>query len=131
MNARQLQAWTEWLKRHPSKRLGAAVALTAAAFCAAAAPHVAVAADNDNDVKSTLTTAGARIHDAEITTKAKAALLGKDNLSSGDIHVRTRHGNVVLTGSVPDLQQRTLAVNTVKQVEGVQDIHDQLTIRPK
>ncbi|KVS41897.1 BON domain-containing protein [Burkholderia ubonensis] len=129
MNARQLQTWTEWLKRHPAKRLGAAVAITTAAFCAAAAPHVAAAADND--ASSALSTAGARIRDAAITTKAKAALVGTDNLSSGDIHVKTRHGNVVLTGSVPDLQQRTLAVNTVKQVEGVKDVHDQLTIRPK
>ncbi|WP_029226657.1 BON domain-containing protein [Burkholderia ubonensis] len=128
MNARQLQIWTEWLKRHPAKRLGAAVAITTAAFCAAA-PHVAAAADND--ASSALSTAGARIRDAAITTKAKAALVGTDNLSSGDIHVKTRRGNVVLTGSVPDLQQRKLAVDTVKHVEGVQEVHDQLTIRPK
>ncbi|RQS14076.1 BON domain-containing protein [Burkholderia sp. Bp8991] len=56
---------------------------------------------------------------------------GKDNVSSGDIHVKTRHGDVVLTGSVPDLQQRMLAVNTVKQVDGVQHAHDRLTIRPR
>ncbi|WP_322025138.1 BON domain-containing protein [Burkholderia sp. BCC1977] len=129
MKARQLKAWTDWLKHHPAKRLGTTVAITAAAFCAAAAPHVAAA--GDNDASSALTTASTTIRDVAITTKAKAALVGKDNLSSGDIHVNTRHGDVVLTGSVPDLQQRTLAVNTVKQVEGVQEVHDQLTIRPK
>ncbi|WP_415859334.1 BON domain-containing protein [Burkholderia sp. BCC1981] len=57
--------------------------------------------------------------------------MGKDNVSSGDIHVKTRHGDLVLMGSVPDLQQRMLTVNTVKQVDGVQHAHDQLTIRPR
>ncbi|POM15112.1 Osmotically-inducible protein Y [Burkholderia cepacia] len=61
----------------------------------------------------------------------KAELVGTSGLSSGDIHVKTRHGIVMLTGSVPDEQQRTQAVGVVKQVDGVQDVHDQLTIRAK
>lgn len=129
MNARQLQAWAEWLKRHPAKRLGAAAAIAAAAFCASAAPGV-MAAGDDSD-STTHTTTGTKIHDATITTKSKAALIGTNDLSSGDIHVKTRRGTVTLTGSVPDEQQRTLAVNTVKQVEGVHSVHDQLTLRAK
>ncbi|MGZ2749501.1 BON domain-containing protein [Burkholderia stagnalis] len=130
MNARQLQAWADWLKRHPAKRLGAATAIAAAAFCAAAAaPNVMAAGDDSGS--SSQTSIGKKIHDATITTKAKAALIGTNDLSSGDIHVKTRRGSVTLTGSVPDAQQRTLAVSTVKQVDGVQAVHDQLTLRAK
>ncbi|RQS58414.1 BON domain-containing protein [Burkholderia sp. Bp8963] len=134
MNARQLQAWSAWLKRHPAKRLGMTVTITAAAFCAAASPSVMAAGDDgsaSSSMSSLAKTAGTKIRDATITTKAKAALVGTNDLKSGDIHVKTRNGNVVLTGSVPDLHQRTLAVNTVKQVEGVQEVRDQLTIRAR
>ncbi|KVM74890.1 transporter [Burkholderia stagnalis] len=129
MNARQLQAWKEWLKRHPAKRLGATAAIAAAAFCAGAAPGVMAAGDDSGS--TTHTSTGTKIHDATITTKAKAALIGTKDLSSGDIHVKTRGGVVTLTGSVPDEQQRTLAVDAVKQLEGVHSVRDQLTLRAK
>jgi hyperosmotically inducible protein len=129
MNARQLQAWSQWLKRHPAKRFGATVTVAAAAFCVAAAPD-AIAQSGDS-ASSTQRTTGTKISDATITTKVKASLLGTDGLSSGDIHVKTRRGSVVLTGSVPDEDQRTLAVDTVQQIDGVRHVRDQLTIRPK
>ncbi|CAN0626611.1 hyperosmotically inducible periplasmic protein [Burkholderia multivorans] len=131
MNTRQFRVWSEWLKRSPTRRGGltAALAVAVAAFCGATASVAAAVGDESGSLS--LSTATTKIHDAEVTTKVKAALLGTDNLSSGNIHVKTRDGDVVLTGSVPDGQQRTLAVNTTKQIEGVQHVRDQLTIQPK
>nr|WP_231756002.1 MULTISPECIES: BON domain-containing protein [unclassified Burkholderia] len=61
----------------------------------------------------------------------KAVLLATNDLSSGDIHVTTRRGAVQLAGTVPDERQRTLAVDVTKQVDGVKNVRDRLTVRPK
>ncbi|UEP32483.1 MULTISPECIES: BON domain-containing protein [unclassified Burkholderia] len=130
-----LQARAPRLRRHPATRLGMAVAIAAAAACTAVAPNVFAAGDDgassSSMSSSTHTSTGAKIRDATITTKAKAELVGTSGLSAGDIHVKTRRGVVMLTGSVPDEQQRTQAVSVVRRIEGVQDVRDQLTIRPK
>ncbi|WP_322085332.1 BON domain-containing protein [Burkholderia sp. BCC1999] len=128
-----LQARSLKIRHHRAKRVGMAIAIVAAAACATIAPNAFAAGDDSAASSSTLShsTTGRKIRDATITTKAKAELVGTSGLSSGDIHVKTRHGIVMLTGSVPDEQQRTQAVGVVKQVDGVQDVHDQLTIRAK
>ncbi|HDR9759921.1 TPA: BON domain-containing protein [Burkholderia cepacia] len=128
-----LQARSLRIRRHRAKRVGMAIAIVAAAACASIAPNVFAAGDDSAASSSTSShsTTGRTIRDATITTKVKAELVGTSGLSSGDIHVKTRHGIVMLTGSVPDEQQRTQAVGVVKQVDGVQDVHDQLTIRAK
>ncbi|MBR8132272.1 BON domain-containing protein [Burkholderia ambifaria] len=129
-----LQARAPRFHRRPATRLGMAVAIAAAVACTAVAPNVFAAGDDgasSSMSSSTHTSTGAKIRDATITTKAKAELVGTSGLSAGDIHVKTRRGIVMLTGSVPDEQQRTQAVSVVRQIEGVQDVRDQLTIRPK
>lgn len=128
-----LQARSLRIRRHRAKRVGMAIAIVAAAACASIAPNVFAAGDDSAASSSTSShsTTGRTIRDATITTKVKAELVGTSGLSSGDIHVKTRHGTVTLTGSVPDEQQRTQAVSVVKQVDGVQGVRDQLTIRPK
>ncbi|WP_269509010.1 BON domain-containing protein [Burkholderia sp. IMCC1007] len=111
-----------------------ALAIAAVAACTAAAPNVFAAGDDDAASSSSSmshSSTGTKIHDATITTKAKAELVGTSGLSAGDIHVKTRRGIVTLTGSVPDDQQRAQAVSVVKQIDGVQDVRNQLTIRPK
>ncbi|QFS41742.1 BON domain-containing protein [Burkholderia cepacia] len=128
-----LQARSLRIRRHRAQRVGMAIAIVLAAACASIAPNVFAAGDDSAASSSTSShsTTGRKIRDATITTKVKAELVGTSGLSSGDIHVKTRHGIVMLTGSVPDEQQRTQAVGVVKQVDGVQDVHDQLTIRAK
>ncbi|WP_174907611.1 BON domain-containing protein [Burkholderia diffusa] len=130
-----LQARAPRFRRRAAKRLGMAVAIAAATACIAVAPNVFAAGDDgtasSSMSSSTHSSTGTKIRDATITTKAKAELVGTSGLSAGDIHVKTRHGIVMLTGSVPDEQQRTQAVSVVKQVDGVQDVRNQLTIRPK
>ncbi|WP_412529694.1 BON domain-containing protein [Burkholderia lata] len=132
MKAFPLQARSLRFRRRNALRTGMAIAIAATTACAVIAP-VAVAAGDDSaaSTSSSHSSTGAKIRDATITTKAKAELVGTNGLSSGDIHVKTRRGIVTLTGSVPDEQQRTQAVSVVKQVDGVQDVRDQLTIRAK
>ncbi|THJ52093.1 BON domain-containing protein [Burkholderia sp. LS-044] len=138
MKVFQLQARSLHIRRHRAKRVGMAIAIVAASACVTAVPDVFAAGDDSaasstssTSSTSSHSTAGRKIRDATITTKVKAELVGTSGLSSGDIHVKTRHGIVMLTGSVPDEQQRTQAVGVVKQVDGVQDVRDQLTIRAK
>ncbi|MGN7981866.1 BON domain-containing protein [Burkholderia sp. 22313] len=133
-----LQARAPRFRHHRAPRLGMAIAIAAAAACTVVAPNVFAAGDDGTasssssmSLSSTHSSTGTKIRDATITTKAKAELVGTSGLSAGDIHVKTRHGIVMLTGSVPDEQQRTQAVGVVRQIDGVQDVRDQLTIRPK
>lgn len=100
-----LQARSARLRRLPARRIGMAVAIAAAAACAVVAPNAFGAGDDSaassSSSSSSHSTTGAKIRDATITTKAKAELVGTSGLSAGDIHVKTRHGVVTLTGSVP------------------------------
>ncbi|MDN7998396.1 BON domain-containing protein [Burkholderia multivorans] len=136
MKLNSLQARSPRLRGRRTRRIGLAIAV-AAATCALAAPNVYAAGDDSasssssSSSSSSHSSTGTKIRDATITTKAKAELVGTSGLKSGDIHVKTRHGVVMLTGSVPDEQQRTMAVDAVKKVDGVQSVRDQLTIRPK
>ncbi|MDN7653795.1 BON domain-containing protein [Burkholderia multivorans] len=134
MKHNSLQARSPRLRGRRTRRIGLAIAV-AAATCALAAPNVYAAGDDSASASSASSSShsstGTKIRDATITTKAKAELVGTSGLTSGDIHVKTRHGVVMLTGSVPDEQQRTMAVDAVKKVDGVQSVRDQLTIRPK
>ncbi|MBJ9966049.1 BON domain-containing protein [Burkholderia seminalis] len=133
MKSFPLQARSPRNRRRHAMRAGMAVAIAAAAACAVIAPNAIAAGDDTaaSSSQSSHSSTGTKIRDATITTKAKAELVGTSGLSAGDIHVKTRHGTVTLTGSVPDEQQRTQAVSVVKQVDGVQGVRDQLTIRPK
>ncbi|NTZ08662.1 BON domain-containing protein [Burkholderia metallica] len=133
MKVFQLQARSPRIRRQRALRTGMAVALAAASACVVVAPNAVAAGDDaaSSSTSSSHSSTGTKIRDATITTKAKAELVGTSGLSAGDIHVKTRHGTVTLTGSVPDEQQRTQAVGVVKQVDGVHSVRDQLTIRPK
>ncbi|AQQ31144.1 BON domain-containing protein [Burkholderia cenocepacia] len=134
MKVSPLQGRSPRIRRQRALRTGMAVAIAAAAACMVVAPNAVAAGDDataSSSTSSSHSSTGTKIRDATITTKAKAELVGTSGLSAGDIHVKTRHGTVTLTGSVPDEQQRTQAVSVVKQVDGVQDVRDQLTIRPK
>ncbi|MCA7884980.1 BON domain-containing protein [Burkholderia contaminans] len=134
MKAFPLQARSRRFRRRNAMRAGMAIAIAATTACAVIAPNAFAAGDDSaasTTSSSSHSTTGTKIRDATITTKAKAELVGTNGLSSGDIHVKTRRGIVTLTGSVPEEAQRTQAVSVVKQVDGVQDVRDQLTIRAK
>ncbi|CAB3756181.1 transporter [Burkholderia puraquae] len=134
MKAFPLQARSLRFRRRMATRTGMAIAIAATTACAAIVPNAFAAGDDSAasmSASASHSATGMKIRDATITTKAKAELVGANGLSSGDIHVKTRHGIVTLTGSVPEEQQRTQAVSVVKQIDGVRDVRDQLTIRAK
>ncbi|HDR9011642.1 TPA: BON domain-containing protein [Burkholderia vietnamiensis] len=129
-----LQASAPRARRRAGTRLGMAIAVAAAAACTVVAPGAFAAGDDaasSSASSSSHSSTGTKIHDATITTKAKAELVGTSGLSAGDIHVKTRRGVVMLTGSVPDEQQRGQAADVVRKIDGVRDVRNQLTIRPK
>ncbi|QBC31752.1 hypothetical protein DRB87_10760 [Pandoraea sp. XY-2] len=74
---------------------------------------------------------GRKIDDSALTAKVKAELLAKKDVPSTKVHVTTRHGVVHLTGSVPQSAQKTLIVDTVKGVEGVVDVKDDIKVMGK
>ncbi|HDR9040627.1 TPA: BON domain-containing protein [Burkholderia vietnamiensis] len=129
-----LQASAPRARRRAGTRLGMAIAVAAAAACTVVAPSAFAAGDDaasSSASSSSHSSTGTKIHDATITTKAKAELVGTSGLSAGDIHVKTRRGVVMLTGSVPDEQRRGQAADVVRKIDGVRDVRNQLTIRPK
>lgn len=71
---------------------------------------------------------GQHVDDGTITTKAKADLLGAQNVKSTHIHVKTRKGVVWLTGSVPSADDKSAAEEVVKNVSGVKSVRNHLKI---
>lgn len=68
------------------------------------------------------------VTDGALTTKIKTKLLAAKDLKSTGIHVKTKDRVVNLTGSVPTSEQKQLAVDTVKSVEGVDSVNDNLKV---
>lgn len=68
------------------------------------------------------------VTDGALTTKVKSKLLATKDLKSTGIHVKTKDRVVNLTGSVPSKEQRQLALDTVRSVEGVTNVNDELKV---
>lgn len=73
-------------------------------------------------------TLGQHVDDAAITTKVKADLLASDSVKSEHIHVKTRNGVVLLTGSVPSALDRDSATQVVQNVSGVTSVRNKLKV---
>ena len=74
------------------------------------------------------TSIGTKVDDTAITTKVKAELLGAKNVKSTHIHVKTRAGVVMLTGTVPSAEDKSGAEDVVSKVEGVDSVKNHLKI---
>ena len=68
--------------------------------------------------------------DAEITTRAKAELLGEPGLKSLHISVDTVKGVVTLTGTVDSKANSDKAKARVMAISGVRDVNNQLVVKP-
>lgn len=68
------------------------------------------------------------VTDSALTTKIKTKLLAAKDLKSTGIHVKTKDRVVNLTGSVPSQDQRQLALDTVRSVEGVDSVNNNLKV---
>jgi osmotically-inducible protein OsmY len=71
---------------------------------------------------------GQHIGDGAITAKAKAELIGAKDVHASRVHVKTRHGVVWLTGSVPRQADKQRAQEIVQGISGVQSVHNRLKV---
>ncbi|PLP96610.1 BON domain-containing protein [Cupriavidus pauculus] len=85
-------------------------------------------ATTDSRTDASADNAKQAVTDSALTTKIKTKLLTAKDLKSTGIHVKTKDRVVNLTGSVPSSEQKQLAVDTVKSVEGVDSVSDNLKV---
>jgi hyperosmotically inducible periplasmic protein len=71
---------------------------------------------------------GERISDGTITAKAKAQLIGAKDVKASQVHVKTRHGVVSLTGKVASTAEKQRAQEIVEGVSGVRSVSNRLKI---
>lgn len=73
-------------------------------------------------------TMGERLDDGTITTKVKARLMTAKDVKSAHIHVRTRHGIVWLSGTVPTVDDKAEAADVAQTVAGVTGVRNYLEV---
>jgi len=74
---------------------------------------------------------GEFITDGWITTRVKSKFVGEDLLKDSDINVDVRDHVVTLSGTVLSAAGRARAIAQAKEVEGVHQVVDKMTIGPK
>jgi len=81
--------------------------------------------------KEGLSKTGEVITDSWITTRVHSKFVGEDLLKDSDINVDSKDHVVTLRGTVMSAAARARAVAQAKEVEGVHQVIDRLTIGPK
>jgi hyperosmotically inducible protein len=110
----------------PRKALFAVQIVSLGALIALAGASPPLYADTaDESGRST----GVVVDDSVITTKVKSALIADDDVKAFDISVKTREGNVMLSGFVDDASQAQRAVEIARNVGGVKDVSNQITVK--
>lgn len=95
-------------------RLAAATALITIAGCAA----------GPNEIST-----GEYLDDSVVTTRAKAALVGTEGVSSVRINVETFRGVVQLSGFSTSQSEVDKAVSAVRKVPGVKAVRNDIRLR--
>ena len=72
---------------------------------------------------------GNYVSDSALTAKVKAALLRERGLKSLDVNVETYRGRVLLSGWVDNEDQRKIALNVARHVDGVAEVRDGINVR--
>jgi len=85
--------------------------------------------DNKLVLKEGARTIGNKIDDGVVTARVKTALLGDAAIKSLDVAVMTSKGDVQLSGFVDDEPQIARATEVTKQVQGVQKVTNQMSIK--
>ncbi len=99
--------------------LGVSVVLTPVAFAA-----------GDGTQQSMGKSVGDFASDTAVTAKVKAAFVKEKELSAMDISVETTRGVTTLSGKVDAQAQVDLAERVARDVEGVLDVHNNITVEP-
>jgi hyperosmotically inducible protein len=97
----------------------------------AAPDTIFVAANTAADVpeNSSDRSVGIVVDDSVITAKVKSALIADDDVKAFDISVKTRQGEVVLSGFVDSQSQVDRAVDIASSVGGVKTVSNRLTVK--
>ncbi len=75
-------------------------------------------------------TVGAYIDDAGITTTVKSRLLEDKRVAGTSISVETLNGTVMLSGFAKNTEEKNVAENIARQVNGVRSVKNEIAIRP-
>lgn len=75
------------------------------------------------------TTIGTEVDDSVITTKVRTALTSNADVKSLDIKVKTRKGEVMLSGFADNQAQIDLIITVAKGIEGVKALDNQLSLK--
>jgi osmotically-inducible protein OsmY len=105
-------------------------ALVLATFVSLAALGCTSTGDRGS-AESTAANAGRVVDDSVITGKVKAALIADPTTKAHQIEVETFKGTVQLSGFVDNATARSRAGEVAKNIEGVKDVKNSLTLRDK
>ena len=72
--------------------------------------------------------AGEILSDAALTGKIKSKMALDDNVTAGNIGVKTKDGRVTLSGTVTSEDERRRAVQLARETKGVLSVDDRLTM---
>jgi len=72
---------------------------------------------------------GGYVSDSALTAKVKTALLRERGLKSMDVNVETYNGRVLLSGWVDNDEQRKMALNVARHVDGVVEVRDGMNLK--
>ena len=73
-------------------------------------------------------TIGEFTDDVAIQTRVKSALIGDEEIKGMPINVEVVRGVVTLYGPIPSDYARNKAVNIVREIRGVTEVRDRLTL---
>ena len=73
--------------------------------------------------------AGGYVSDSALTAKVKTALVRETGLKSMDVNVETYNGRVLLSGWVDSEEQRKIALNVARHVDGVLEVRDGMNVK--
>ena len=68
--------------------------------------------------------------DKSLTERVRSALSGNPDYKFGEVKVAVLHGTVQLSGFVDASDQKSKAAEIVKQVSGVQNVENNITVKP-
>jgi|SRR5688500_17220436 osmotically-inducible protein OsmY len=108
-------------------------ALVLATFVSLAAVGCSTTGSSDErgSTERTASNVGRVVDDSVITGKVKAALVADPTTKAHQIEVETFKGTVQLSGFVDDAEARRRAGEVAKNIEGVKDVKNSLTLRNK
>lgn len=75
-------------------------------------------------------TVGAYVDDTAITTSVKARFIDNKEVDGTSIRVETLNGTVMLSGFAKSTLEKNTAENIAKNVKGVKQVKNELSVRP-